>query len=77
MIQFRLKELMARKERLEQRRITYAVITEATHIAPSTLSRMANNDIDMVSLSVVERLCAFFPCSPGELIVQTENVAGT
>lgn len=73
MIQFRLKELMARKERLEQRRITYAIITAATGISPSTLSRMANNSLDMVGLSVVDRLCAFFPCSVGELIIHTNS----
>jgi putative transcriptional regulator len=80
MIQFRLKELMARKERLEQHRVTYAVITERTRISPSTLSRMANSELDMVGLSVIDRLCEFFPCTPGELMVrvdgQSTNVEG-
>ena len=74
MIQFRLRELMARKERLERRRITYAVITEETHISPSTLSRMANNGLGMVSLSVVDRLCAFFGCTPGELMIHADGM---
>lgn len=69
MIQFRLRELMARKQRTEGRRITYGVITKQTRISPSTLSRMANNELGMVGLSVVDRLCGFFPCSPGDLIV--------
>jgi putative transcriptional regulator len=73
MIQFRLKELMARKERLEQRRVTYAVITERTRISPSTLSRMANSELGMVGLSVIDRLCGFFPCTPGELMVHVEE----
>jgi len=70
MIQFRLKELIARKERLERRRITYAVITEETRISPSTLSRLANNSSEMVGLSVIDRLCSFLGCAPGELLVQ-------
>ena len=69
MIQFRLRELMARKQRTEGRRITYGVITRQTKISPSTLSRMANNDLGMVGLSVIDRLCGFFPCNPGDLIV--------
>jgi putative transcriptional regulator len=73
MIQCRLRELMARKERLEQRRITYAVITAETRIAPSTLSRMANNLPEMVDLGVVDRLCAFFSCTPGELLVHVQE----
>jgi putative transcriptional regulator len=75
MIQFRLKELMARKERLEDHRITYAVITAQTRISPSTLSRMANNGLDLVALSVVDRLCAFFPCTAGDLIVYVADRA--
>lgn len=63
---------MARKQRTEGRRITYGVITRQTRISPSTLSRMANNDLGMVGLSVLDRLCGFFPCSPGELIVHVE-----
>ena len=73
MIQFRLKELMAQKERLEQRRITYAVISASTGISPSTLSRMANNSLDLVGLSVIDRLCAFFPCTPGDLLIHLDG----
>ena len=76
MVQFRLKELMARKGRLERRRITYAVINEHTRIAPSTLSRMANNTTKMVSLSVIDRLCDFFACAPGDLMVHTSEDSG-
>ena len=72
MIQFRLRELTARKERLEQRRISYAVISKHTRISPSTLSRKANNSSQMVDLSVVDRLCTFFACTPGELMVRRD-----
>ena len=73
MIQFCLKELIARKERTERRRITYAVITEHTRISPSTLSRMANNSSEMIGLSVIDRLCGFFACEPGELMVHVDE----
>jgi len=73
MIQFRLKELIVRKERLERRRITYAVINEHTGISPSTLARMANNATEMVGLSVIDRLCDFLACAPGELMVHVDS----
>ena len=75
MIQFRLRELMACKGRLERRRISYAVINEHTRISPSTLSRMATNRMEMVGLSVIDRLCAFFACQPGELMVHVDGGA--
>jgi len=73
MIQFCLKELIARKERMERRRITYAIITEHTRISPSTLSRMANNSSEMIGISVIDRLCTFFACDPGELMVHVDE----
>ena len=73
MIQFRLRELMARKGRVEQRRITYALIKEHTRIWPSTLSRLANNSAEQIGLSVIDRLCDFFACTPGDLIVHVSN----
>ena len=64
---------MARKGRVEQRRITYALIKEHTRIWPSTLSRLANNSAEQIGLSVIDRLCDFFACTPGDLIVQSSS----
>jgi len=74
-IQFRLRELMARKGRVEQRRISYALINEHTRISPSTLSRLANNSSAQIGLSVIDRLCTFFACQPGELMVHVDSGA--
>ena len=73
MIQFRLRELIARKECLERRPITYALINEHTRISPSTLSRLANHSSEQVGLSVIDRLCTFFACQPGELMVHVDD----
>ena len=69
MIRFRLRELMAAKARVEGRRVTYADIHKATGIFPSTLSRLAAGQGRRVDLAVLERLCEYFDCGPGDLIV--------
>jgi putative transcriptional regulator len=72
-LQWRLKELIARKERLENTRITYLDIVAATGISTNTLSRMANNKMEQVGLSTIDRLCAYFECEPGDLLVRVEK----
>ena len=69
MIQCRLRELMAAKGRSERRRITYDLILAQTGVSKNTLTRLANDRAGMVGISVVDRLCAYFDCQPGELLV--------
>ena len=68
-IGIRLKELMAQKGRLEGRRVTYDDIYKATGIFSSTLSRLAAGRAKRVDLTVLERLCEYFDCEPGDLLV--------
>ena len=60
---------MAAKGRLERRRITYTEILEETGVSKNTLSRLANDKADMVGVSVINSLCAYFGCQPGDLFV--------
>ena len=69
MIQCRLRELMAIKGRGEWRKITYDDILAQTGIAKTSLTRLANDRADMVGLSVMDRLCDYFDCQPGDLFV--------
>ena len=68
-IGIRLKELMAQKSRLEGRRVTYDDIYKATGIFSSTLSRLAAGRAKRVDLAVLKRLCEYFDCEPGDLLV--------
>ncbi len=61
---------MAVKGRREHQRVTYRSIKEATGINMNTLTRLANNDADRVALDVIDRLCAYFDCEPGDLFVR-------
>ena len=60
---------MAEKSRLEGRRVTYDDIHKVTGIFPSTLSRLAAGQGKRVDLAVLERLCQYFDCEPGDLLV--------
>ena len=69
MIQCRIRELIAIKGRREMRRITYDDILTEVGVSKNTLVRLANDRAAMVGISVINRLCAFFECQPGELFV--------
>lgn len=71
-LQFRLRELMATKERRTGESVTYAAINDETGISPNTLSSMATGQMKMVGLSVIERLLDYFDCAVGDLIVYEE-----
>jgi putative transcriptional regulator len=60
---------MAEKARREGRRVTYDVVYRATGIAPSTLSKIASGKTKRIDFEVLERLCIYFNCTPGELLV--------
>lgn len=60
---------MAEHSRHLHKRVTYNDILLATGIAHSTLSRLANDRANQVGISVVNRLCAYFECQPGDLLL--------
>ena len=45
----------------------------ATGVSKNTLSRLANDHVDMVGISVVDRLCDYFDCQPGDLFVYVRH----
>ena len=73
MIQCRLRELIGAKGRQERRRITYDDILAQTGVNKNTLTRLANDRADMVGISVIDRLCAYFHIQPGELFIYVEG----
>ena len=73
MIQCRLRELMAAKARRERRRITYDDIRFQTGVSKTTLTRLATDQVGGVSYSVMDRLCTYLECQPGDLFIQTEE----
>ena len=64
----RLFLLINEKEIRENRRITYAQISEATGIGMSVLSRWSQNQVDRFDSHVVVRLCEYFECDLSDLL---------
>jgi len=69
MIQCRLRELIGAKARQERRKVTYDEIQAQTGVNKTTLTRLVNDRVGMVGLSVVNRLCAYFDCPPRDLFI--------
>lgn len=67
MIRFLLKELLAKREFQENRRITLNEVAEATKIHRVTLSKLSNERGYNAGIENVDRLCEFFNCQPGGL----------
>ena len=69
MIQWRLRELLAAKGRRERRRITYDDVLQQTGVSKTSLTRLANDRADRVAISTIDRLCTYFECQPGDILI--------
>ncbi|WP_373974135.1 helix-turn-helix domain-containing protein [Chitinibacter sp. SCUT-21] len=69
MLRFRVKELMAEKEFQEDRRITLVEVAESCGINRMTLSKIAGQKGYSTVTDNIDKLCAYFGCEVGELIV--------
>ena len=64
---------MAAKGRQVRRRITYDDILAETRVSKNTLTRLANDRADGVGISVIDRLCSYFECQPGDLLIYVQD----
>lgn len=73
MIQFRLKELIARHDRITGVKPTYRQLALATGLSTNTITRIARNDVSMVGLKTLDKLCEFFGCDLSDLIIRVPS----
>lgn len=73
MIRFRLAELTADKAFKERRVIPLSEIAQATGIHRATLSKIANQPGANIGTDLIDRLCRYFQCQPGELLTYLED----
>ncbi len=71
-IKNRLLILLAQKETLENRRIPIAEVARDTGIDQRTLGKWARNSIARYDTPVIDKLCSYFHCSPGDLIIKEQ-----
>jgi len=65
MIVIRLRELIARWETENQKRLNYDELATLTEVGTATVNRWANNDVEM---RVLNAFCEFFNVQPGDLL---------
>lgn len=73
MIRFRLAELVADKAFRERRVIALSEIAEQTGVHRATLSKIANQPGANVGTDIVDKLCKYFGCQPGDLLTFVED----
>lgn len=73
MIRFRLTELIADKAFKERRVVSLSEVAAATGIHRATLSKIANQPGTNISTDLVDKLCRYFECQPGDLLTYIED----
>ena len=68
MLRFKIKEMLAKKEFAEGRRITIGEVAEGAGIHRMTLSKMINQRGYNTGTDNLDRLCAYFDCRIEDLV---------
>jgi putative transcriptional regulator len=72
-IRNRIRALMGERETKTGQRITAKAICQVTGITEKTLSRLINNETARVDFETLERLCEYFDCQPGDILIRLPN----
>jgi len=75
MIRFRLAELIADKAFRERRVVSLSEVAEATGIHRATLSKVANQPGANVGTDIIDKLCRYFGCQPGDLLTYLDDAS--
>lgn len=67
-IEIRIRPLVAEYEKQANSRLTYRELAAQTGISLSTISAMMNSRQKRVDLNIIESLCGFFDCEPGDIL---------
>ncbi len=68
MIISHVKALIARKEQLEKRPITYRTLSAETGLSTTSITKLARGSFVNVGKSTIDRLCRYFDCGVGDLL---------
>jgi putative transcriptional regulator len=67
MINNRFGILLAEKRITEKRRISLSEVSEKTGISRGALHSWENNTVTRFDMPIMDALCIYFNCSPGDL----------
>lgn len=65
--------LLAEKAANEKRRIPVSEVAEKTGVTRKTLQNWANNTITRFDAPVIDALCRYFDCQPGDLFTWSDD----
>jgi putative transcriptional regulator len=68
----KLKIKIAEKEFRENRKLTYRTISKETGISTTTLTKYINQG-GGIDPGTLEKLCEYFDCQPGDLLVYSAD----
>ncbi len=77
MLRFKIKELIAKKEFAEDRRVTIAEVADAAGIHRMTLSKVINQRGYNTGTENIDQLCGYFQCQIDELVEYIPNPGKT
>ena len=69
MIRILFNQMLDDKSFRDRRRITINDVCQETGLSRPTVSRIANIPGYVTSTDTIEKLCRYFECTPGELLV--------
>lgn len=76
MIRFRLSELIAEKAFKERRALSLTEVADQSGVHRATLSKMANQPGANIGTDIIDKLCKYFACQPGDLLMYVDEDAG-
>jgi putative transcriptional regulator len=68
-IKTKLKILISEKEFKEDRKLSYRTIAEEAEIPLSVLTDYTSQKVKRFDAKTLEKLCKYFQCQPGDLLV--------
>ncbi len=72
-IYFKLKSQIEQKEMAERRKTTFRTIAGEAQISTSTLTQMAGQNMSQVGLVTLDKLCKYFNCQSGDLMIYVDD----
>jgi putative transcriptional regulator len=75
MIKVNLKQKMLDKSASEGRHLTIDEIAKVSGVSRITLLRIKSDPFRLTKTDIIDKLCTYFECTPGELLEQVKEKA--
>ena len=69
----RLNALIGELQAKTNRAITQAEVAEQVGLTPQAFSKWVNNEVRSYSAEVLDKLCEYFDCEPGDIIYRKRD----